>query len=92
MSPLACGGGQLQAYCRAKGSSGVSGDGGEDAAAEVEGGAVAAYVWTLYEMDCFLRPSCDRAATFRAAVDRITVKVPQNSVLRRRRGSLGFTL
>ena len=30
-----------------------------------------------YEMACFLRPSCDRAATFRAAMDRITVKVPQ---------------
>ena len=43
----------------------------------VEGGAVAAYVWTVYEMACFLRPSCDRASTFRAAMDRITVKVPQ---------------
>ena len=38
---------------------------------------MAANVWTVYEMACFLRPSCDRAATFRAAVDRITVKVPQ---------------
>ena len=47
---LACGGGQLQACCRATGSSGVSGDGGEDPAAGVEGGAVAAYVWTVYEM------------------------------------------
>ena len=32
----------------------ASGDGGEDAAAGVEGGAVAAYVWTVYEMACFL--------------------------------------
>ena len=35
-SPLACGGGQLQACCRGTGSSGLTGDGGEDAAAVAE--------------------------------------------------------
>ena len=49
---------------------------------EVEGWAVAVYVWTVYETACFLRPSCDRAATFEGASD---------SVLRRRRGGLGST-
>ena len=92
VSPLACGGGQLQACCLQQVLLASLQTEVKTRRRSRRRGAVAAYVWTMYEMACFFRPSCDRCFDLSVACSgQDYSEGASDSVLRRRCGGLGLT-